>query len=103
MAVYRAREAFAYTDKQGTPRAISPGYLMSDDDPNFKGKEKLFEPVEVAAARAAGIEETTAEPGALRSLSVPRRGRGRKSTPEVPEPAPDSIPEPTAEESSKES
>lgn len=90
MAVYRAREAFAFTDKQGVPRVVTAGHLMSDDDPNFKGKEKLFEPVEVAAARAAGVEEATAEPGALRSIIPARRARGGKSTkaePDKPEPA----------------
>lgn len=95
MAVFRAREAFAYTDKQGVPRVIRPGDLVSSDDPNFKGKEHLFETVEVAAARAAGVETatvetTTAEPGERRSLSTPsrkaRRGKaddeaGQETTP----------------------
>lgn len=101
--VYRARSAFAFTDKQGVPRVITVGHLMSSDDPNFKGKEKLFEPVETAAARAAGVEDATAEPGALRSLSTPRRGRGRKSAfTEEPAPEPTPEPAPTAE-SAKES
>lgn len=82
--VFRAREAFAYTDKQGVPRVVAPGHLMSSNDPNFKGKEHLFEPVEVAAAREAhttdsNVETATAEPGARRSVSTPkRRGRGGK-------------------------
>ena len=74
--VYRAREAFAFNDKQGVPRVVNAGALMSSNDPNFKGKEHLFEPVEFAAARASGVEDATAEPGALRSV---RRARSRPS------------------------
>ena len=49
--IRRAIEAFAFTGKNGVPRVITPGTLMAVDDPDFKGKESFFEPVEVAAAR----------------------------------------------------
>jgi hypothetical protein len=76
--IRRAIEAFAFTNHTGCPRVITPGVLMSTDDPDYKGKESLFEPVEVAAARpglrAAGIvEDTSAEPNAKRSVGRPRR------------------------------
>jgi hypothetical protein len=59
--IKRAIEAFAFTDHTGVPRVVTPGVLMSDEDPDYKGKESLFESVEVAAARpgiqAAGDSE----------------------------------------------
>jgi hypothetical protein len=61
MAVFRAVEPFAFTGHDGLPRVVTPGFLMADDDPDYRGKESLFEPVEVAAARpgkqAAGDSE----------------------------------------------
>jgi hypothetical protein len=61
MAVFRAVEPFAFTDHTGLARVVTPGFLMSDDDPDYRGKESLFESVEVAAARpgvqAAGVSE----------------------------------------------
>lgn len=103
--VFRAREAFAYTDKQGVPRVVSPGFLISSDDPNYKGKEHLFEPVEAAAARSAGaVEEATAEPGVPRSMGfakggvvpVGRERPAKEPKPPVVEPPP--IPKPTRPE-----
>jgi hypothetical protein len=59
--IKRAIEAFAFTGKDGVPRVVTPGFLMSTDDVDYKGKESLFESVEVAAARpgvqAAGDSE----------------------------------------------
>ena len=71
--IYRAVEAFAFADKGGVPHSVTPGDLRSGDDPNFKGREHLFESVEVAAARKAGraVETATAAPGESRSLSRP--------------------------------
>jgi hypothetical protein len=82
--IYRAKEAFAFDGKDGVPQVVRPGDLMSDGDPNFKGKEQLFEKVEVAAQRAVDrpkgkteeatakpkVEEATAEPNAKRSVST---------------------------------
>lgn len=73
--IYRAREAFAYTDKDGAARIVTPGMLVSASDPGYKGREKLFEPVDVAVekaeARIAGkTEDTSAEPNAKRSVST---------------------------------
>lgn len=80
--VYRAKEPFAFTDKNGVPRSIVPGDLMTAGDPNLKGREHLFERVEVAAARATNVvEDASAAPGELRSVSTTKRGRGRKAEP----------------------
>jgi hypothetical protein len=79
MTVFRAIEAFTFTGKNGVPRVFTPGVLMSDDDPDYKGKEQLFEPVEVAAARpgmqaaGVGVEDASAQPNTKRSV----RPRGR--------------------------
>jgi hypothetical protein len=48
-------------------------------DPDYRGREHLFEPVELAAdrpgLRASGVEDASAEPNARRSLG---RLRGRR-------------------------
>lgn len=92
--IYRATEPFAYTDKQGVPRSVCVGDLMSGDDPNFKGKEGLYELVQVAAARASKTETTSAGPGESRSRSK-RLGRA-KADPD-PTPAEPEAPETPAE------
>jgi hypothetical protein len=86
VSTYRAKEPFAFTDVNGVPRSVVPGDLFDGDDPNLKGKLGLFEPVETAAARAAGVEDASAEPGSLRSVSTKRRGRKVAPEPD-PEPA----------------
>lgn len=73
--MFRAREAFAYTDKDGAVRVISPGILMSDSDPGYRGRERLFEPVHVSvekaeARRTGRVEDTSAEPNTKRSVST---------------------------------
>ena len=78
--VFRAVEAFAFHGKNGVPRVITPGTLMVDDDPDFKGKEQFFETVEDAAARpglrAAGVvEDAEARPNTKRSVGRPRGRR----------------------------
>ncbi len=72
--ILRAREAFSYTDNRGIPRIVRPGDLVDDADPGVKGREHLFEPVEVAAARAtAVVEQATAAPGEKRTVSARRK------------------------------
>jgi hypothetical protein len=78
--IRRAIEAFAFTGNDGVPRVVTPGVLMSTDDPDYEGEESLFESVEVAAARpalrASGVmEDASAEPNTKRS--VQRRPRRR--------------------------
>jgi hypothetical protein len=81
--IYRAREAFAFTGKNGVPRVITPGSLISADDPDYKGREHFFEPVEVAATRAT--ETASASPGERRARSqgkpkeAPKSGTAAKS------------------------
>lgn len=82
--IYRAQQPFAFTGKSGIPRVVSAGDLFSSDDPDFKGKEHLFEPVEVQvdrARRARGgdaSETASAAPGE-------RRVRSRSKTEESTE------------------
>jgi hypothetical protein len=76
MAVYRAKEGFSYDDKDGVPRIIVPGTLLSDTDSGFKGREELFEPVEAhvvaesARRRGKSVEDASAEPNTRRSVSA---------------------------------
>ncbi|CNG99014.1 Uncharacterised protein [Mycobacterium tuberculosis] len=65
--VYRATEAFAFTSGTGIPRIIRPGDLITDDDPDYKGREHLFEPAVAAAVRAT--ETASAAPGERRHRS----------------------------------
>lgn len=82
MAIYAAKEAFTF-DQDGVPRFFASGTLVSDDDPGFKGREHLFQAVEVAAAaRAAATETAAAAPGEHRS-----RTRGRRGPEPTPEPS----------------
>lgn len=67
--VFRAVEAFAFTSKSGVPRVITPGALISSDDPDYKGREHLFEPVALAANRA--METASAGPGERRVRTRP--------------------------------
>ncbi|QNJ58063.1 head-tail connector protein [Gordonia phage Bunnybear] len=93
MTVLRAREAFACSDAQGTPRVVRPGDLFDSTDPLVTGRETLFEPVEVATQRSeavvaggSSVESATAAPGEKRSVSP------KVTTPEpkpaTPEPKP---------------
>lgn len=74
MATLRAKEAFSFNDINGVPRAVSAGDLFDSADRNVKGREHLFEAVEIDIDRrrmATGdIEDATAEPGAKRSVST---------------------------------
>jgi hypothetical protein len=55
------------------PRNFAPGDLIASDDPGFKGREHLFQPVEVAAY--GRTETATSAPGETRSRTkrLPRK------------------------------
>lgn len=78
--IVRAKEPFAYTDTAGVPRMVATGQLFAADDPCVRKRPGLFEPVEVAAARATtstASETATAAPGEVRAVP---RGRPRKTS-----------------------
>ena len=85
--IYRCKEPFAFVDKHGVPRSVAVGTLVSGDDPDFKNKLNLFESVETAVARATSVEDASAEPGSLRSVSTRGRGRPRRESPTEQPPA----------------
>lgn len=60
MPILRATTSFATSD-----RTIRTGDLVDSTDPVVKGRESLFELVEVAAART--VEQATAAPGEKRA------------------------------------
>ncbi|QRZ05896.1 hypothetical protein [Mycolicibacterium austroafricanum] len=65
------------------PRVIRPGDLFDKTDPCVKGREHLFEPVEVnAERRRSTVEDASAAPGEKRSLSTRRRTRDTADKPE---------------------
>jgi hypothetical protein len=92
MALFSANQAFTFTGKNGVPRPFTKGVLMDDSDPDFKGRESLFEPVEVAAGRpakqASGVEEATAEPNTKRSISTVKRHKAEDAAAKSSEDAP---------------
>jgi hypothetical protein len=51
------------------------GRLVEEGDPILDGRELLFEPVEVVAARMSGAETATAAPGEQRTRTTPRKPR----------------------------
>lgn len=67
----RARESFAFTDKNGIPRVVSAGQEVYADDPNVKGREHLFEAGDARLQRAANLatETASAAPGERRIRS----------------------------------
>lgn len=80
MATQVAREGFAFTGKDGLPRVFSAGQLVDDTDPDFKGREHLFQPADQATAQAAdrrgkrptaATETASAAPGEMRTRSHP--------------------------------
>lgn len=83
MATLRAKEPFSFNDINGVPRNVSAGDLFDSADRNVKGREHLFEAVEVDVDRrrkaTGGVEDATAEPGTKRSLSTSSGPRGGKT------------------------
>lgn len=72
----RAKESFSY-DVKGTPVAVRVGELRPAGHADVKGREHLFEAVEVAAERqrtrgafTSSVEKATAGPGERRTLTV---------------------------------
>lgn len=80
MAIFAANQPFTFDGKNG-PRVFTKGVLISDNDPDYKGRESLFEPVEVAAERPAkqaageGVEDASMQPTAARRSSFARGKR----------------------------
>ena len=69
MAVLRCIAPFAYSERNGVQRVLSAGDVVDSTDPAIKGRESMFEPVEVTAERVTGIavEQATSAPGEKRS------------------------------------
>lgn len=87
--IYRVKEPFSYTDGRGVPRVMRVGDLVTTDHDAYREKwSHLFEPVNEAADRPAGmVESATAAPGEKRSVQLPTR----QETPEKPAPKPDDL------------
>jgi len=79
VAIKRVKEPFAALVR-GAPRSYTTGQLVDGADPVVKGREHLFEDVEVhVEAKAATVEQATAEPGERRAVTRPPRPRRAKS------------------------
>lgn len=78
MAIFVANQPFTFDGPDGVPRMFTKGDLIDDTDAGYKGREALFEPVQVAVERpakqAAGESvEAPAQPDTGRRFP---RGRG---------------------------
>jgi hypothetical protein len=75
MATLRCKEPFS-ADIDGVPRTIPGGALIDSSDPIVKGREHLFETVDVYMAgresKAAPVESASAAPGEKRSVRAPK-------------------------------
>jgi hypothetical protein len=70
----------AFVDfRDGNTELYNPGRLVDDRNPVVKGREMYFEPVEVAVARFAGVEQATAEPGEKRARTAPAKKTAPKA------------------------
>lgn len=71
MAILRCISPFA-ARHDNAPRVVGLGELVDAGDPIVKGREHLFEPVETFMSRRSTVEEATAAPGSVRTVSTKR-------------------------------
>ncbi len=63
MNIKRAKESFTFWDKDGVPRDIPAGTLIDPDRvEGYKGREHLFEDVEVYVDRVEKAKEASTKP-----------------------------------------
>jgi hypothetical protein len=75
-----AKDTFAFDAPNGAQVVVRRGQVFPDEHPYVKGREQLFEPVEVTAARAVGatgaaaaVETATAAPAQRRVVTRTRQ------------------------------
>lgn len=90
---FHAREPFNIRGKNGLPRTFMPAEVISSDDPDFKGHEKMFEPISESVDRAT--QSRAGRHGAARAAetasAAPGEKRSRSTTitaPTITEPTP---------------
>lgn len=79
MATLRVKSAFACS-YHGVEEVFAVDRLVDSSDPVVKGREHLFETVEVTASRQSGVEAATAAPGEKRSLNLAPEKKVLKKT-----------------------
>jgi hypothetical protein len=92
MATMLAIEGMAFTSKDGMRRVITPGQTIDDGDPDFKGREHLFEPADERAARNTssrnrGVAASGAGRAAETATAAPGERRTRTSPPPTAPPS----------------
>lgn len=85
-----AKETFAFYTPDGAQVVVHRGRPFPDGHPYIKGREHLFEPADVVAARsaaltgvtgaAAAVETATASPGERRSVTRKSSGSSGSSS-----------------------
>jgi hypothetical protein len=89
MTIKRVKEPFAVAGEDGAHRVFSAGDLVDTSDDAYKGREHLFEDLNVAMERktmeptsathpSTPVERATAEPGEKRDVRpwIPGQGAG---------------------------
>jgi hypothetical protein len=74
MAVLRCIAPFAVTDEDGVSLVFTDGMLVDVKNRWVKGRELMFEEVEVTVERQARVEAETAAPGAKRGRKAADKG-----------------------------
>lgn len=74
MGVLRCVSPFAFSDTDGVQRVIRDGDLVDEKDPLVKGRELMFEAVEVTVDRKARAESAGADPAAKRTRAKADKG-----------------------------
>lgn len=80
-----AKDTFAFDAPNGAQVVVRRGQLFPDDHPFVKGREQLFEPAEVAAARAVGVSGAAAAVETATAAPAQRRIVTRTRQPEPEE------------------
>jgi hypothetical protein len=70
MSILRCISPFAFSDTDGVQRVIRDGDLVDEKDPLVKGRELLFETVEVTVDRKARSEQVSGEPAVRRTAKA---------------------------------
>lgn len=85
--IVEARQAFA-VDVRGVPFSVAAGDRFWASDPILKGREAMFRELTVRSSQptpppaAAAVETASADPGAARRITRPRKDQPERDQPE---------------------
>jgi hypothetical protein len=74
---FHPQEPFTIQGRDGLPRTFTPDQVIADDDPDYKGREQLFEPVSKSVERASQ-SRSSGGPMAARAAETASAAPGEK-------------------------